>query len=498
MKNWFSSMMQDLKQGFQNIFKGYLLEIIVSILFAISFIITNIFFETWQQTYIKDFYFCFPICFGVVYAINLFTQNSKLRFLYFISFLIIPLSYILKIDMSERMFIGIISTILLIYIAKKRKENIYFISTIIQTLISILISIVLSSICIGLLFAILESVKYIFELEFNQRNFEIIFVTFSYIIVFPILFLIFDTKNQRKVLGERLDTILIKFILTPAFYIFGVILYVYFAKILITFSLPKGVVSATAIGFLMLGLIIKTSTDSYEKPFQKWFFKDFSFYSIPALIMLWIATMRRVLEYGFTMPRVYLLLSVITISLWLIALVFRRTKKYYYLTIITIVLFNLFTFIPYIDANSIEKYSQRNRPLTEKFEEEEVPELFESLRSNISTYDISQYKELIDLRSYYTKNKSWDYTSDGTTTKIVNKKGDVVFKEDSKSLLKGQIEKLGISVDEFNAIKDKQKYVDLHEKKFFVKETPEMTIIFSEINYLREEIIFDISFILIK
>lgn len=96
------------------------------------------------------------------------------------------------------------------------------------------------------------------------------------------------------------------------------------------------------------------------------------------------------------------------------------------------------------------------------------------------------------------KNKSWDYTSDGTTTKIVNKKGDVVFKEDSKSLLKGQIEKLGISVDEFNAIKDKQKYVDLHEKKFFVKETPEMTIIFSEINYLREEIIFDISFILIK
>jgi hypothetical protein len=213
----------------------------------------------------------------------------------------------------------------------------------------------LSSICIGLLFAILESVKYIFELEFNQRNFEIIFVTFSYIIVFPILFLIFDTKNQRKVLGERLDTILIKFILTPAFYIFGVILYVYFAKILITFSLPKGVVSATAIGFLMLGLIIKTSTDSYEKPFQKWFFKDFSFYSIPALIMLWIATMRRVLEYGFTMPRVYLLLSVITISLWLIALVFRRTKKYYYLTIITIVLFNLFTFIPYIDANSIEK-----------------------------------------------------------------------------------------------------------------------------------------------
>ncbi len=499
MKNWFSTKINELKQGFQNVFKGYLLEIIVSILFALSYVITDFMSVEWQSTYIESFYSCFPICFGVIYAINLFTQKTKLRFLYFISFLIIPLCYFLEIKVSERLLIGIVSTILLIYLAKKRKENIYFISTIIQTLISIFISIVLSSICIGLLYSILLSVEYIFELNIDWSTYEVYFFAFSYLFVCPILFLIFDTKNQRKVLGEKLDTILIKYILTPAFYIFGIILYVYFAKILITFSLPKGVVSATAIGFLMLGLIIKTSTDSYEKPFQKWFFKYFSFYSIPALIMLWIASMRRILEYGFTMPRVYLLLSVITISLWLIALVFRRTKKYYYLTIITIVLFNLLTFIPYIDANSIEKYSQRNRPLTEKQKNEEE-QLINYLRNPVYSFDISNYKKLIYLENGRNVYEGWYYTSD-KKTKVYNEKHEVVFEVDNVKFLQEQIKKLGISEKVFIDTFEKQALVDKNADKFFIKETPTMTIIFSNINFknnLKEEINFNINYILIK
>ncbi len=82
--------------------------------------------------------------------------------------------------------------------------------------------------------------------------------------------------------------------------------------------------------------------------------------------MLWIATLVRILEYGFTMPRIYLLLSVIVITLWIIGLIFKQTKKYYSLTILTIIIFNLFTFIPYIDAKSIEKYSQESRPKTQE------------------------------------------------------------------------------------------------------------------------------------
>ncbi|MBP1644951.1 MAG: hypothetical protein H6Q16_526 [Bacteroidetes bacterium] len=500
MKNWFSTRMQELKQGFQNVFKGYLLEFIISILFALSFIITNIFFEQWQETHIRDFYFCFPICFGVVYAINIFTQNTKLRFFYFISFLIIPLCYFLKIDVSEKLIVGIISTILLIYIAKKRTENIYFSSTIIQTLISIFISIVLSSICIGLLFAILRSVEYIFELDFDYNNYQIIFFAFSYLIVSPILLLIFDTKNQRKVLGEKLDTILIKYILTPAFYIFGIILYVYFAKILITFSLPKGVVSATAIGFLMLGLIIKTSTDSYEKPFQKWFFKYFSFYSIPALIMLWIATMRRILEYGFTIPRVYLLLCVITLSLWLIALVFKRTKKYYYLTIVSIVLFNLFTYIPYIDAHYIARYSQRNRPLSEKQKLDEEQRMY-YLSNPVNSFDITNYKKLVYLENDNSVEKSWFYSSTENKIEIYNEEGELVFEEDNLKFVQQQLKKIGISEKEFIATVDKQELVNKSQDKFFIRETPTMTLVFSNINFqnnLKGEISIYIKYILIK
>lgn len=41
MKNWFSTKMNELKQGFQNVFKGYLLEFIIFILFALSYVITD-------------------------------------------------------------------------------------------------------------------------------------------------------------------------------------------------------------------------------------------------------------------------------------------------------------------------------------------------------------------------------------------------------------------------------------------------------------------------
>lgn len=500
MKNWFSNKFQEAKQSFQGIFKGYLLELITSFAFALSFIITNIFFEKWQETYIDNFYSCFPICFGIIYSINLFTQNTKQRYLYYISFLIIPLIYLLKIDMSERMFIALITTILLIYIAKKRKENIYFVSTIIQSLTSIAISIILASICIGLLYSILESIKYIFEIELVHRTFEKIFFGFSYMVVFPIIFLIFDTKTERKVLGDKLDTILIKYILTPAFYIFGIILYVYFAKILISFSLPQGVVSATAIGFLMLGLVIKTATDSYEQPFQKWFFPYFSYYSIPALIMLWIATMVRVLEYGLTMPRVYLLLSVITLTLWLLALTCTVTKKYYSLTIMTIVFFNLFTFIPYIDAKSIEKYSQASRPISEKDKLEEAATI-NYLSNPMISFDISNYKQLINLEYNNSEYKCWHYSSDEKKIKIYNDKGDNVFEAENKQLLDEQIIKLGISLGEFKKIIDKEEYVNKNPNNFFIKDTPTMTIVFSNINFknnLKDEISFHVDYILIK
>lgn len=499
MKNWFTKKIDEFRLGFQYVLKNYLLEIIVSLLFALSYIITNIFFNTWDKEYIGDFYYSFPICFGIIYSINLLTKSSKYRFLYFISFLIIPLVYTLEIEINERMFIGIITTILLIYIAKKRKENTYFVSTILQTLLNIGISIILASICIGLLFSILESIRYIFELDFERKNYEIIFFSFSYLIVFPILFLIFDIKGERKILGEKFDTILIKYILTPAFYIFGIILYIYFAKILIQFSLPKGVVSATAIGFLTLGLIIKTATDSYTKPFQKWFFPYFSLYSIPALIMLWIATLVRILEYGFTMPRVYLLLSVIAITLWLIGLLFKQTKKYYSLTILTIIIFNLFTFIPYIDAKSIEKYSQESRPKTQEEILEEENKMY-YLHNPVISYNISDYKELISLE-YNNEENAWRYTTTDNQIKIYNSKGDIVFKESKEKIIEQQIKKLGISKEAFRKTINKEKLVNKYADKFFIIETPEMKIIFSNINFkhnLKDEISIYISFVLIK
>lgn len=215
--------------------------------------------------------------------------------------------------------------------------------------------------------------------------------------------------------------------------------------------------------------------------------------------MLWIATLVRILEYGFTMPRVYLLLSVIVITLWLIGLLFKQTKKYYSLTILTIIIFNLFTFIPYIDAKSIEKYSQESRPKTQEEILEEENKMY-YLHNPVISYNISDYKELISLE-YNNEKNAWRYTTTNNQIKIYNSKGDIVFKESKEKILEQQIKKLGISKEAFRKTINKEKLVSKYADKFFIIETPEMKIIFSNINFkhnLKDEISIYISFVLIK
>lgn len=499
MKNWFSNKYQELKQEAKQVFKNSLVELIISIIFAIGYFILEVYYKDFISNNMKNLFFSFAISFSFIYSVNLFTQETKHRILYYLSFLVIPLILYANIDEITILF-GIGISILLICISKKRKEDKHFLSTIIQSSVDIIIAIALASICFGLLYAIIESIKYIFEIKLENSNHNTLFDAFSYFIVFPSIFLIFNSNNDKRILGNTLDNILIKYILTPAFYIFGIILYVYFVKILINFSLPKGVVSATAIGFLVIGLIIKTASDSYEKPFQKWFFPYFSYYSIPALIMLWIATMVRVLEYGLTIPRVYLLLSVIILTIWIIALLFKHSKKYYILSIITIIIISSFTFIPYIDAKSIEKYSQASRPISEKDKLEEAATI-NYLSNPMISFDISNYRQLINLIYNNSEDKDWHYSSDEKKIKIYNDKGDNVFEADNKVLLQEQIQRLGISIEKFKQIKDKEDYVKKNPNKFFIKDTPTMTIVFSNINFknnLKDEISFHVDYILIK
>ncbi len=496
MKKLFSEKLKEFKLGIVQSFKNSPVEIIISILFFVLFVVDQ--YANFSDKHIGSFVSCFPIVFGLIYALNLFFKSSKLRIIYYLAFLIIiPIVFYLKIENEFPTYlVAILTSILLIFLAKKDKENNSFATTLTQLAVNIGIALILSFICFILIYLIFESIWTIFEIADDNRIIkESLFPGLSFLMIAPLIFLVFDYNKEKRYFGGKIETILIKYILTPSLFIFGIILYVYFAKILFTLSLPKGIVSATAIGFILIALIIKTYSESFENSFHKWFFSYFTYWSLPSLIMLWIATIYRINEYGFTMSRIYLLLTAITLTIWVFSLLFKVKRKYYYLTIFTIVLFNLFTFVPYINAKSIEKYSQDIRIEKEKREGEVVTKKdVINEEDNASIYlsntnmpvNIQGYNKLIKL-NWNKIEGSWYCLDDDKKIRIYNDKDSLVFEQPVDKIILRQINNAKLTKTQLLQIRDEQKtekevLTKKYSDKLFEYELPTMKIVFSELH----------------
>lgn len=495
MKKLFSEKLKEFKLGVVQSFKNSPVEIIISILFFALFVVDQ--YASFSDKHIGSFVSCFPIVFGLIYALNLFFKSSKLRIIYYLAFLIIiPIVFYLKIeDEFSTYLVAILTSILLIFLAKKDKENNSFATTLTQLAVNIGIALILSFICFMLIFLIFGSIWTIFEIGYDNRIIkESLFLGFSSLMIAPLIFLVFDYNKQKIYFKGKIETILIKYILTPSLFIFGIILYIYFAKILFTFSLPKGVVSATAIGFILIALIIKTYSESFENPFHKWFFSYFTYWSLPSLIMLWIATIYRINEYGFSLLRIYLLLTAIALTIWAFSLLFKVKRKYYYLTIFTIVLFNLFTFVPYINAKSIEKYSQDIRIEKEKHEGKGITKKDVVNAEDNSIY-MSNFNEPVNIQGYNKLIKlnwnkvegSWYCLNDDKKIRIYNDKDSLVFEQPIDNIILRQINNAKLTKTQLLQIRDEKKaekevLIKKYSDKLFEYELPTMKIVFSELH----------------
>ena len=106
-------------------------------------------------------------------------------------------------------------------------------------------------------------------------------------------------------------------ILMPLVTLYLVILTVYFAKVVFTWTWPTGWIGWLASSVSVAGVFtIVLLQPIADKPDQKWvgvFTRSFWFGILPAVLMLWLALYQRIRQYGLTEPR-YLLL---VLSVWL-------------------------------------------------------------------------------------------------------------------------------------------------------------------------------------
>lgn len=181
------------------------------------------------------------------------------------------------------------------------------------------------------------------------------------------IFLLFNGKGLNNLEKDGDYPIVLKFftqfILIPLLLIYVVILYFYSIKILINWQLPRGWVSYLILAYSIVGilalLLVHPLKNENTKSWVRIFSKAFYYTIIPLIILLFVAIFTRILEYGYTEPRYFVLL----LALWLLSIVvyFIFVKKGTIKFIpISLFAFGVFALIfPYLNAFSVSKRSQK-------------------------------------------------------------------------------------------------------------------------------------------
>lgn len=153
-------------------------------------------------------------------------------------------------------------------------------------------------------------------------------------------------------------------ILMPLVTLYLVILTVYFAKVVFTWTWPTGWIGWLASSVSVAGVFtIVLLQPIADQPGQKWvgvFTRSFWFGILPAVLMLWLALYQRIKQYGLTEPRYFLLLF----SVWLgaAALYFGITRsRRIRLIPISLALLGLLDFAGPWSSHDVARRSQLSR-----------------------------------------------------------------------------------------------------------------------------------------
>lgn len=213
--------------------------------------------------------------------------------------------------------------------------------------------------------AALGAMNLLFGVDFKHDTFYILWVCITGI--FNTVFFLsgipedFSKLNQDFSYPKGLK-IFTQYVLIPLATLYVVILLAYEIKILIQWSLPKGLVSNLILGYAVFGilslLLIFPIREKAENKWIKTFARTFYFLMLPLLLLLFIALGTRITLYGLTEPRYFLTL----LACWLlfITLYFLLSKKQNIKVIpISLFLLTLFSIYGPQSAFSVSTYSQK-------------------------------------------------------------------------------------------------------------------------------------------
>lgn len=389
----------------------------------------------------------FPVLFLLTYTLNGWTASRRWRSLYFISgFFFIPFLWMPGDEIWKPVYIVSLVVVQLLYLVSGWKtDNEEFVRTGLRYARSMLSAGLLAGIAYLLAISIHASILYIFEIGSDSYRW---FYTESAYLLFmggmPLLFLMFNQEKEGKG-GERnrLFEVLLNYVLSPALLIYAAILYLYFIKIAILWSLPKGAVAYIVVSFISATFILKGCQVFLTKRYYDWFYNYAGYAVLPALAMYWAGAYYRINQYGFTELRVYLVVTGLILTGLVVLFLTRRWGRYLYTACLAILLLSAVTYIPGITAKDIERISQEGRDNVTGDERhyDQMPYLN---IHNEYPVDISDYGILCPIVGYKSAGLMWTNT-DHDTFYLYDKDDKLMYKESLSSLWERQMRNAGLT-----------------------------------------------------
>lgn len=311
-----------------------------------------------------------PLGTTLVYTLNCLTRNGGKRIWYYLSWLpLLPLSALPALKGWAQTSQGVVTLAILcplaVLMCRQAAENRPFVRDAVGYLKTAIVAGVLAGIACWLVVAIYKSFVFIFGIDVPWETDRSIWFYTALICNLWIGAWLFFGRLDRS-LGDDApasgfsETVL-NFLLGPAILIYTAMLYLYGAKILVEWSLPKGGVAYLVFGFTILAVAVRALHERTVRRPLAWYFDRLSWFALPVLALFWAGVVRRTTEYGLTDWRVYLIACGALMTATLFSLWSRRWGRYLYVCATAFLLFAAMAYIPRFSAERIALRSQTRR-----------------------------------------------------------------------------------------------------------------------------------------
>jgi len=307
----------------------------------------------------------------IVLLIEKFFQNNRIYsiLLYFAGGLFLVLYYFVFLDdLGNAAAYRYVGTVLFLVLAflfipriKNSKDYEYYILDVLQ---GFAITFIYSFVLYAGISVILLTINQLFEIDIKSELYLYTFIIVVFIFAVSLFLSKLPSieKEYNNVIYNKSLKVLLTYIVIPLISIYTIILYLYFAKIIITGIWPRGLVSHLVLWYstLSVGVIFLLTPIMEENRVAKLFYKVFPKVILPILLMMFLSIYQRVAQYGITENRYF----IIVLGLWVLGImIYFSLKKSLRNIIIPISLAIVVLISVYgpLSSFSIAKFSQNRR-----------------------------------------------------------------------------------------------------------------------------------------